>query len=91
LVLALRNLSLQGLSSQHEAARSRRGRHFQRRSFWCRWAASAQLRNSSLKSIDLPTAVLLPCTAFGGTLAKGAVTDFDLRRTMLSAQEYKLG
>ena len=51
----------------------------------------AQLRNSSLKSSDLPTAVLLPCTAFGGTLAKGAVTDFDLRRTILSAQEFSLG
>ncbi len=51
----------------------------------------AQLRNSSLKSSDLPTAVLLPCTAFGGTLAKGVVTDFDLRRTILSAQEYRFG
>ena len=77
--------------SQHEAARSRRGRYFQCRSFWCRWAALAQLRNSSLKSSDLPTAVLLPCTAFGGTLAKGVVTDFDLRRTILSAQEYRFG
>jgi hypothetical protein len=65
--------------------------HHQRRSFRCRWAASAQLRNSSLKSSDLPTAVLLPCTAFGGTLAKGVVTDFDLRRTILSAQEYGRG
>jgi hypothetical protein len=77
--------------SQHEAARSRRGRYFQRRSFWCRWAASAQLRNSFLKSSDQPTAVLLPCTAFGGTLAKGVVTDFDLRRTILSAQMYSSG
>ncbi len=57
----------------------------------CRWAALAQLRNSSLKSSDLPMAVLLPCTAFGGTLAKGVVTDFDLRRTILSAQEYRFG
>ena len=77
--------------SQHEATRSRRGRHFQRRSLWCRWAASAQLRNSSLTSSDLPTAVLLPCTAFGGTLVKGVVTDFDVRRTILSAQEYSFG
>ena len=51
----------------------------------------AQLRNSSLKSSDLPTAVLLPCTAFGETIAKGLVTDFDLRRTILSAQEYRFG
>ena len=77
--------------SQHEAARSRRSRHFQRRSFWCRWAALAQLRNSSLTSSDLPTVVLLPCTAFGGTLAKGVVTDFDVRRTILSAREFTRG
>ena len=77
--------------SQHEAARSRRGRYFQRRSFWCRWAALAQLHYSSLKSSDLPTAVLLPCTAFGGMLAKGVVTDLDVRRTMLSAQESSFG
>ena len=88
---APKSLFHQGLPSQHEAAHSRRGRHFQRFLFWCRWAALAQLRNSSLKSSDLPTAVLLPCTAFGGTLAKGVVTDFDLRRTILSAQEYRFG
>jgi hypothetical protein len=35
--------------------------------------------------------MLLPCTAFGGTLAKGVVTDFDLRRTILSAQEFRFG
>jgi hypothetical protein len=85
------SLSHHGLPSRHEAARSRHGRHFQHRLFCCRWAASAQLRNSSLKSSDVPTAVLLPCTAFGGTLAKGAVTDFDLRRTILSAQRYASG
>ena len=48
----------------------------------------AQWRNSSLnlKSSELPTAVLLPCTAFVGVLAKGVLTDFDLRRTVLSAR-----
>ena len=48
--------------------------------------ALAQLRNSSLKSSDMPTAVLLPCTAFKGTIEKGVVTDHALRRTILSAQ-----
>ena len=50
----------------------------------------AQWRNSSLnfKSSELPTAVLLPCTAFVGVLAQGVLTDFDLRRTVLSARAY---
>jgi hypothetical protein len=51
-----------------------------------RWVALAQLQNSSLKGSDMPTAVLLPCTAFKGTIAMGVVTDHDLRRTILSAQ-----
>ena len=56
----------------------------------CRWAALAQLRFSSLKHSQMPTAVLLPCNAFGGALTKGVVTDFDLRRTILSAQATKV-
>ena len=54
-----------------------------------RWIAEAQLRSSTFS--DVPTAVVLPCTNFGGTLLNGAVTDFDIVRTSVGARTGKDG
>ena len=50
----------------------------------CRWVARA-VNYADLPSSSMPTAIVLPCNLFVADLRAGALTDFDLRHSVVGS------